>query len=365
MIYTEHYRVRWHDTDASREVHPSGVLLFMQETANRQFEAAGRPLDVIRDEEGVGFILSRIAIEMAEPIHAYEDICVETYTCPAKGYSFPRGFAIKRDGGFEYPEGSHKIRELAIPEHDFSDFDKQEHEYAKSEYTIVGAEYKFEGKANTYVFDERRFKIWEKNDGGDDFYHLYDPEKYAETDGYGPILYAYITERSRFIDRPFNRIEYNGNSSESLNAALSVGDYNYKVFIEGYKHLSTLGSVNDETYFCVSECPCHSTSVKTDWACVAVRDGEGKLIKCDRCHKDCRPCPPELVGFEGYQYYCNSDGLVPVTQELRDFLYAYCDALRNFNDGTGSWEKNPISGRYFQAVDESGWLFDCAYYEKK
>ncbi|MBR5140356.1 MAG: hypothetical protein IKV16_04795 [Clostridia bacterium] len=274
-------------------------------------------------------------------------------------------FAIKRDGGFEYPEGSHKIRDLAIPEHDFSDFDKQEHEYDKSEYAIVGAEYKFEGKANTYVFDERRFKIWEKNDGGDDFYHLYDPEKYAETDGYGPILYAYITERSRFIDRAFNRIEYNGDSSEPLNAALSVGDYNYKVLIEGYTHLSTLGSINDGTYFCVSECPCHSTSIETDWACIAERNADGLLIKCDDCNANCRPCPPEIVGFEGYQYYCNSDGLVPVTQELRDFLYAYCDALRNFNDGTGSWEKNPVSGRYFQAVDESGWLFDCAYYEKK
>ncbi len=98
MKYIEKYNVRWHDTDANREVHPSGVLMFMQETGNRQFEAAGRPLDAIRDEEGVGFILSRIAIEMLEPIHAYEDIFVETFTCPAHGFSFPRGFEIKRRG---------------------------------------------------------------------------------------------------------------------------------------------------------------------------------------------------------------------------------------------------------------------------
>ena len=98
MKYIEKYNVRWHDTDANREVHPSGVLMFMQETGNRQFEAAGRPLDVIRDEEGVGFILSRIAIEMSEPIHAYEDIFVETFTCPARGFTFPRGFEIKRKG---------------------------------------------------------------------------------------------------------------------------------------------------------------------------------------------------------------------------------------------------------------------------
>ncbi len=98
MKYIEKYNVRWHDTDANREVHPSGVLMFMQETGNRQFEAAGRPLDVIRDEKGVGFILSRIAIEMTEPIHAYEDIFVETFTCAARGYTFPRGFEIKRRG---------------------------------------------------------------------------------------------------------------------------------------------------------------------------------------------------------------------------------------------------------------------------
>ena len=98
MRYTEKYNVRWHDTDANREVHPSGVLMLMQETANRQFEAVGRPLDGIRDEQGVGFILSRIAIEMTEPIHAYEDVAVDTFTCKGKGFTFPRGFEIKRDG---------------------------------------------------------------------------------------------------------------------------------------------------------------------------------------------------------------------------------------------------------------------------
>ena len=275
-------------------------------------------------------------------------------------------FAIKRDGGFEYPEGTHSgSGGLKIPEHDFSDFNKADHEYDKTEYQIVGPEYQFEGLANTYVFDERCFKIWEKNDGGDDFYHLYDLEKYPETDGYGPILYAYITENSRFLERPFNRIEYSGNSSESLNSALTAGGYNYKVLIEGYTHLSTLGSVNDGGYFCVGTCPCHASGGTEGWACAATRDADGNLVKCPNCDADCRPCPPELVGFEGYQYYCNSDGLVPVTQELRDFLYAYCMKETFFYDGTGRYEKTPVGGKYFQAVDESGWLFGCAYYEKK
>ena len=276
-------------------------------------------------------------------------------------------FAIKRDGGFEYPEGSMAgSGGLKIPEHDFSDFDKSAHEYSDSEYQLVGPEYKFEGAANTYVFDDRLFKIWEKSEeGGDGFYHLYDLEKYPETDGYGPILYAYITENSRFIDRPFNRIEYKGNTSESLNNALTAGGYNYKVLIEGYTYLSTLGSVNEGGYFCIPECTCHNASDSAGWACPATRDADGKLIKCQNCHAECRPCPPELVGFEGYQYYCNSDGLVPVTEELRDFLYAYCMKETFFYDGTGTFEKRPVDGKNFQSVDESGWLFACAYYEKK
>ena len=272
-------------------------------------------------------------------------------------------FAIKRDGGFEYPRESGGLK---ISEHDFSDFDKSKHEYSDSEYLLTYPEYKLEGTANTYVFDERRFKIWEKSDGGDDFYHIFDLEKYPETDGFGPILYAYITESSRFLDRPFNRIEYKGNTSETLNSALKVGGYNYKVFIEGYTHLSTLGSVNDGGYFCINDCPCHDSSVSdSDWACVATRDADGNLVKCSECEEDCRACPPELVGFEGYQYYSNSDGLAPVTKELRDFLSAYCMKEIFFYDGTGTFEKTAVGGRYFQAVDESGWLFGCAYYEKK
>ena len=98
MKYTEKYNVRWHDTDANREVHPSGVLMFMQETGNRQFQSAGMPLDGIRDEKGVGFILSRIGIEILEPLHAYENIEVETFTCPPRPYTFPRGFRVLREG---------------------------------------------------------------------------------------------------------------------------------------------------------------------------------------------------------------------------------------------------------------------------
>ena len=96
MIYRENYSVRWHDTDATGAVSPGGMLLFMQETANRQFEAAGRSLDRLHEEKGLAFMLSRMAFDLLLPVHAYENITVETFTCESRGVLFRRGFRVLR-----------------------------------------------------------------------------------------------------------------------------------------------------------------------------------------------------------------------------------------------------------------------------
>ena len=98
MKHIERYKVKWHDTDASRRVRPSELLVYMQETANRQFESAGRDLDVERDNQHIAFILSKISLDFYESVHAYEEIDVETFTCESRGFSFNRGFRILRDG---------------------------------------------------------------------------------------------------------------------------------------------------------------------------------------------------------------------------------------------------------------------------
>lgn len=94
MKHIESYTVRWHDTDAMRDMRPSALLALMQETSNLQFRAAGRSLDAIRDREGVGFILSRISFDILRPLAAFEKIRVETFTCGGHGYTFPRGFEV-------------------------------------------------------------------------------------------------------------------------------------------------------------------------------------------------------------------------------------------------------------------------------
>ena len=272
-------------------------------------------------------------------------------------------FAVKRNGDFELPEtvgpgggmGTGKV--MAVPTYDFSEYDVADHEYG-SDHRIVYPEYHFGG--NTYVFDQSRFKLWKKSDGGDDFYHVYDEEKYASTGGYGPILYANITTRNRFLDAAFTRVEYNS-KGEIVNAALSSQGTNYKHLIEGYTVLAQVG------YYCIFPykdpitgevtpgCPCHD------------EEGESKVYAClegcTSCAKDCRQCLEELIGFEGYQAYVNSKGLVPVTEDIQKFLLGYSKKQTFFYDGQGSLETSSVDGKYFQAVGDSGWLFGCCYYE--
>ena len=263
-------------------------------------------------------------------------------------------FAVKRDGEFELTRPGNVIATgMAIPTFDFSDFNVADHNYG-SEYTKLYPEYQLSTGSNVYVFDERRFALWEKDQGGDGFYHVYDVEKYPETDGYGPILYANITTACRFIDRAFARIEYD-NNGDIINAALSAGGLNYKHFIEGYTYLSTFGNINDGSYYCVSNCLCHDSRVSVkDWACTE---------SCTKCLADCRRCPEALVGHEGYQAYVNKDGMAPVTKELKEFLEAYSAKMTFFWDGRGTLETSPTNGKYYQAAGGSGWLFACAYYE--
>lgn len=99
MKYTENFKIKWHDTDATRRVRPSEVLVYMQETANLQVDnCSGRSLDALRDTEGLAFILSKIKLVFHAPLHAYDEISVSTWTCESRGYSFNRCFDIYRGG---------------------------------------------------------------------------------------------------------------------------------------------------------------------------------------------------------------------------------------------------------------------------
>ena len=99
MKFTQNYNVRWHDTNANREITPSAILTYMQETTNKHIQTMYPNLEYIRDVLHQAFILSKVYMRLYEPAHAYDDITVETWTgIESRGFTFYRSFAVKKDG---------------------------------------------------------------------------------------------------------------------------------------------------------------------------------------------------------------------------------------------------------------------------
>ena len=98
MKYTRDLTVQWYDTDASRVVRPSIMMVYMMETANMQCEQYSFGLDKLRDEKGLGFVLGSIQANFNKPLYAYDKITVRTWCRESRGYSFMRYFEIVRDG---------------------------------------------------------------------------------------------------------------------------------------------------------------------------------------------------------------------------------------------------------------------------
>lgn len=248
-------------------------------------------------------------------------------------------FAIKRNGGFDLNGVDRVMMPVTadMSKFDFGAFN------SLSGGKIVGSETLFRDKdgnekPGAYVYDAKNYKIWEIEDGGDGVYHLYDEERYASTGGYGPILVAYITEPCRYLDSPLTLIEYAGNKALTVNG----GTENYKHFIEGFAALVQNG------YYCVSECKCNE------------KEGHAGACppECTDCSPNCNRCPEDMIGEEGYNAWCNKDGVAPVTRELAEFLQKFAITQRYFADGDGWAEQKGI-----YAYEDSQWLFACGYYK--
>ena len=93
MAYSMHVSVPVHDTDARHIARPSSVWRWLQEAANRQMRAEGPSYDELM-ERGLSFLLSRMCVDFIRPIEQYEDLTVETFALPSRGYSFERGYRL-------------------------------------------------------------------------------------------------------------------------------------------------------------------------------------------------------------------------------------------------------------------------------
>jgi acyl-CoA thioesterase FadM len=97
MKFTKEFTVRWHDTNANREITPSAVLTLMQETTNYHIKTIYPSLEYIRDTLHQAFILTKVYMRFYEPAYAYEDLTVETWTGEeSRGFTFYRSFRVMR-----------------------------------------------------------------------------------------------------------------------------------------------------------------------------------------------------------------------------------------------------------------------------
>ena len=249
-------------------------------------------------------------------------------------YPVTYSFAIKRNGGFDMDKHD---RSTVLSTHDWSNFDFDAFN------ALAGGEIKSsavlydEGAGEYYVFDQDNYKV-----GSDGVYHVYDPVKYASTGGYGPILVAYISKPCDFLNVSFTEIDTAG-----FGFLTKVeGQYNYKVFIEGFKAAADAG------YYCTSDCPCHVTG--DVYACPQ---------SCTTCSPNCTRCPDEFFDSQDYASLCNSDGVAPVTPELALFLQRVARGAQYFADGYGHVDGQKWDGKKIDAYEDSQWLFACGYYE--
>ena len=147
-------------------------------------------------------------------------------------------------------------------------------------------------------------------------------------------------------------------SMETSYTALKFSSYNYKLFIEGYAWLAKYGrklqGQDIGSYYCTANCYCHDNRSLDDlleWACDA---------GCEDCDGSCSGVPANQKNVKGYAEYANSQGLVPVTEELQLFLARYCKAKGYCDDGRNLLQ---AGNAYYNAINDSVWMFACCYYE--
>lgn len=200
----------------------------------------------------------------------------------------------------------------------------------------------------TMLLDASKCRLWSVESGGDGFYHIYDEVTYAATGGWGPTLYARITSET-LAGYALNRVEWMGQGNNMLSLQSGNVYYRYKQFIEGFQSLSTIHDGWDGSNYCVNNCPCHKgDSAPVVWACEEF---------CENCHSSCTQVKPELYGAPGYADAVNSDGVYPVTEELKVFLQLFAECHNLFCDGTGDLEKEGLA-----ADQNSMWLWCVGTY---
>jgi hypothetical protein len=199
----------------------------------------------------------------------------------------------------------------------------------------------------------------------DGFYHVYDKEKYADNNGYGPVLYAKLTQDCEVYvtgqDTYFNNAKPNQMFLSKVvgKATCSLHQLNGKNYIKFFYEMD----YSDE----------NNSKYRYKWAYRINNNGEETSVQIYFTSGYATPAVVDEYGQSDIANptykYLTKDGTFPVTEKIKQFLQDFAIASTLFRDGIGEAEtgnSNSNSGKEivkYTSDEDSQWLFACGYYE--
>ena len=97
MRWTDRTITDFHDTDINKYVKPSALIRYFQSACDHQMNAQHPSSDELL-AENKAFFLSRMAVKFHGRLEKAEEIEVDTWAAPSRGYTFMRCGEIRKDG---------------------------------------------------------------------------------------------------------------------------------------------------------------------------------------------------------------------------------------------------------------------------
>ncbi len=85
------------DVMPDREIKPSALFKYYQQTAREHLDSLGLPLEVMLEKRCV-FVITRMKQVFYSSIRDYDEICIKTTSRGIKGAVFTRDYSVTRDG---------------------------------------------------------------------------------------------------------------------------------------------------------------------------------------------------------------------------------------------------------------------------
>lgn len=98
MKYREEYTVKSNDADIHNELRPTQLIQYMQETADHQMRDQDVDYVKMHFELRKAFVVSRMSVEVLEPIGMYDKIDAATWIIEGRAANFPRAYELAVGG---------------------------------------------------------------------------------------------------------------------------------------------------------------------------------------------------------------------------------------------------------------------------